>query len=784
MRLRWPAILIFCVVFKGISAEAHSTFDVKTLMGRGYSADIAGFFDHVRFLPGVHTVTIEVNAAQSYEAEMQFDQEGQPCMDESLLIMMKLHRQELPSSCVSLESLWPEAIVSVDPGKFRVLLTVPERAFDPDLASNEQRGGYAALLNYDLFGQQFRNGYGQQTSLMGTFEPGVNVGNWVLRNRSQFSRDDYDQYFEYQETSAWRSIERWSSVLQLGQFGSRGTLYSGLPLFGGQLFTDDSQTSAGDWLLPIQGVAQSRATVEIRQRGRTVYRTLVSPGPFTLNSGGSVAPGVEAIVEITEDNGQKQRFPVNTLGVGATGSQAGNYHVGIGRYRSYQTQRQQSGIPLLLLGEKTLAIGPHRQATFGGLLASNYQNLALRGDVIEGERGSLSASALYSNKSQRRGGQVEAQGQIQLGERLAMSVFSRYRTEGYQEPDEALNSPSSGTEDRLFRLRSASGLAMSVFIPELGSFSYSLSQNRYYRGQSSLMHIAGITRSFEHATLSLNLQSSANEPAALYASLTFPLGNGSLSNRFQHYQNTRSTFGSQYQNEISENFGYMLDMSAADQDRSVGGALNLKTAYARIAAGTSRNNQGNSAFNLSSSGALAYANGVLATSPQWAGDTLAVVSLPRQSGVPVKVSTGSSGMTDFAGDALLPVVEPYRDIKANVNTQKLPLNIRLNSTHTAFNVARGTVIRRQFRVTEVRQLLLTVRAASGAPLPLGGAAYDDAGGFIGTLIGDSNLMLVNADIGKTLHLRIPNQPECTLSYRVPEAFDPEALYEAEDAVCR
>ncbi|MGP1189067.1 fimbria/pilus outer membrane usher protein [Serratia sp. CY54781] len=783
MRLRWLAVLLSCAVFKGISAETHTAFDVKTLMGRGYSSDIAGFFDRARFLPGVHAVTIEVNAAQTYEADMQFGQEGQPCMDESLLTMMKLYRRELPASCVALESLWPEATVNVEPGRFRVLLTVPERAFDPDLASNEQRGGYAALLNYDLFGQQFRSGYSQQTSLMGTFEPGINVGNWVIRNRSQFSRDGYSNRVEYQETAAWRSIESWSSVLQLGEFGTRGSLYSGLPLLGGQLFTDEGQATSGHWLLPIQGVAQSNATVEIRQRGRTVYRTLVPPGPFSLNSGGTVMPGAEATVEITEENGQKQSFPVNIPATGA-GGEHGSYQLGIGRYRRYQAEPPPSGIPLLLLGEKTWTVGQRRQATFGGLLASNYQNLALRGDIFEGEKGSLSASALSSNGRQRRGGQLEGQGQIQLGERLSLSFFSLYRTEKYQDPDEALSSASLGGRDSSSRLRSASGLAISIFVPELGAFSYSLSQNRYYRGQSSLMHIVGVTRSFERATLSANLQSSVNEPAALYVSLSLPLGSGSLSNRFQRSKSNRSAFGIQYQNGGSENFDYTLDTSAADQERSVGGSLNLKTAYARLAAGASRTNQGNSAFNLSSSGAVAYANGVLATSPQWIGDSLAVVSLPRQSGVPVTVSGGSGGITDFSGDALLPVIEPYMDIQANVNTQKLPLNVRLDSTHTAFRVARGSVVKRQFKVTEVRQLLLTVRTASGGSLPQGAAVYDEAGGFMGTLIGDGNVMLVNADIGKKLRLRVPNQPECTLSYRVPEVFDPEALYEAEDAVCR
>jgi outer membrane usher protein FimD/PapC len=93
------------------------------------------------------------------------------------------------------------------------------------------------------------------------------------------------------------------------------------------------------------------------------------------------------------------------------------------------------------------------------------------------------------------------------------------------------------------------------------------------------------------------------------------------------------------------------------------------------------------------------------------------------------------------------------------------------------------VAKRQFRVTEVRQLLLTIRDERGDILPTGASVHDEKGQLLGTLIGEGNLMLVNEDIGKVLRVRRVNMDECLVSYDVPTTFDPSVLYEERDAVC-
>lgn len=84
MSIRQRASALLFLLVWPMTKTAAAGFDVKTLAQLGYNADIAEFFNTARFLPGVHRVTLEVNAAQRYQEEVRFDAQGALCLDESL----------------------------------------------------------------------------------------------------------------------------------------------------------------------------------------------------------------------------------------------------------------------------------------------------------------------------------------------------------------------------------------------------------------------------------------------------------------------------------------------------------------------------------------------------------------------------------------------------------------------------------------------------------------------------------------------------------------------------
>jgi outer membrane usher protein FimD/PapC len=181
---------------------------------------------------------------------------------------------------------------------------------------------------------------------------------------------------------------------------------------------------------------------------------------------------------------------------------------------------------------------------------------------------------------------------------------------------------------------------------------------------------------------------------------------------------------------------------------------------------------------------MAYANGNVATSPQAIGDTFAIVDIPKQGNLRVQAPGSGATLTNRSGKAILPALQPYTTATAQIDTKTLPLNIRLNSTTADFALARGSVASKSFTVTETRQLLLTIRDTTGTALPVGATVLNGNGKFMGTVIGDGNVMLTNDDIGQPLRVKAMNQSECLVDYQAPTQFDANALYEVSEAICR
>ncbi|MFJ3264872.1 fimbria/pilus outer membrane usher protein [Serratia liquefaciens] len=747
-----------------------SKFDIAALEQLGYSADIANFFSEKRFLPGVHDVTLEVNAAQSYMIAVRFDDTSQLCVDENFLDELKLNKIELSENCNTPAMLWQGADVKVFPGSFRVELLLPETAFDPLKVSGDEYGGHAAILNYELYGQRFAGRYGQQQSLQATLGPGVNIRNWVVRNRSQFSTNA-EKKLKIYETSAIRAFPSLKGRLEIGQFGAENSLFSGVPLTGLQIMSERHQID-GHLLIPITGMADSQASIEVRQRGRTVYRTTVPPGPFSLDNIGQIVGGIETEVEITEADGRKKtQTVVPQKMAGNIGSQP-HSQLGVGRYRSY---RQSSAAPpLLVMGERQISQSEENELVMGGLFSSRFQILALRKTYAN-----LSGGMAYSRGNKRQGLELDTQLRLPSSRFFGMSLTSKYRSLGAQGSDEGLERSDTVSN----RLRMALGASISLSHADWGTLNYNIYQNSYYHGESYLTHGLSTSRQIGSATLSITAQNSANDPLTVFAYLSLPLGQNRLSARVQGGERREATTGINLQGNIDERWNYSLGATNSGNNSQLSGGSQITLPYSQLSGDVTYSNNGSQSFNTSAFGGMAFANNTWLFSSQRIGDTFAVVDMAGASGIGLQASGSGRIATDYAGHALLASVTPYTDTSMRIDTQKFPLNLRINSTSASLRLAHGTVGLQRFRVSELKQLLLTVRNADGESMPVGASVYDDKGSLLGTLIGDGNLMLVNEDIGKGLQLRATNMPACRIEYTVPDFFDPEILYEEASAIC-
>ncbi|WP_145476945.1 fimbria/pilus outer membrane usher protein [Yersinia similis] len=768
-----------------ITKEGGVVFDIETLEKLGYSAELAKFFSgQDRFLPGQHDVTVIINVSKTYRIAATFDSEGKLCMDKALLMALKLRNTESGGSCENMETRWPGMAVKLFPGQFRVEMTLPQEAFDPEIEGSEyQQGGRALLLNYNIFGQRVESNNSNFNLVQGQFEPGINFKNWVLRNRGSYSYNQGVSQYYNQETYALRAVESLKSVAQLGEFGLVGNTFSGLPVTGVQLYSDNAQLNDTQLLVPIEGIANTNATIEIRQRGRVIYRTVVAPGPFSLSNISNFSSGVNTDVSIIEEDGTQQNFTVTSaLDINAE-QQASTYQLAMGRYRDiFIGEDRQS--PLLVSGEMSFNPAAAFYMTSAGLLSSGYQNIRVQNLYSGWDKAWFSAAASYANtKDAGQGYQFSIQNQMTINGNLSASWSSIYGSANYWSPDDALSS-SNNLNDLMFgKLKNATSVAVSWAHPRWGAFSYVLSNNMYYQAADRTYHIFSMSEQFGRVTTLLSFQSSSQGQNSLYVGINMPLGNGSLSGRVQR-NDGNVALGSTYQGRWGDNKDYSVGITGDDRQRRINGSMNIRTAYSQLTGGVSQATNNSRSAYLSSLGSVAYANNTFATSSSSVGDTFAVVNIPNQSGL--RVSSPSSGIaiTDYAGTALLPLVRPYTASKAQINTQTLPLNIRLNSTSADLMMTRGTVATHNFETTETRQLLLTIRSSDGEMLPIGANVLDEKGNFMGTIIGDGNFMLENKAIGMTLRVKASNRDECRVTYREPEKFDPDVLYEVAYAVCQ
>lgn len=80
---------------------------------------------------------------------------------------------------------------------------------------------------------------------------------------------------------------------------------------GFQLYSDSSYQNS-KLTVPITGMSEKPATVEVTQNNRLLYRTIIPAGPFQLNNISGVSSSQPLHVKVIQDDGIIQEFDVIT----------------------------------------------------------------------------------------------------------------------------------------------------------------------------------------------------------------------------------------------------------------------------------------------------------------------------------------------------------------------------------------------------------------------------------------------------------------------------------------
>lgn len=798
-------------------------FDVSALKSLGYGAEVAEFFKQgSQFLPGQYDVTVVVNGSARYPATVTFGERGQLCLTPVLQKTLKLKAVDIHTAsvdtqltanadnvprddeardanldieCVDIVTVYPSAQVTPHPNTFTVDLLVSEADFDPQLRGDELTyGGFAVFSNYRVYGMQMK-GTETQHFYQGQFESGVNWHNWLLRNNSSVSAGKNSTQYQFNETTLARSITPWRSMLQLGQINTQGSVFGGTPLNGVQLYSDAGLQADNALVVPITGVAESPATVEVMQNGRLLYRTLVPAGPFSLDRINGVVSGQPLQVTVLQEDGRQQQFSVVTTARASDQIiSKPTYQVAVGQYRK---RAGNEAIETPLIANLEGSVRYHQTDYLAGLQVSDrYQSVGGRLARQWGEQGHIGSSvgAQYAHNTDKQGQQWDASVSAALGP-ISLGLSSLYRTRDYPTLEETLQKTPTLERDnadntatwwqKSSETQTANSVSLSAGNADWGRVSYALGYNHYYGDKSdTVLHTVSYAKRLGIVSFSASLQGGSDRDNRLFVNASVPLGRkASVSMQMQRYQDS-TTLTSTLNHRPSNLWGYSVGVSRNDTQTRMNGSLNATTAYSQLTGSGSWTDENTHAMMLSASGAVVYADGLLATSAVPLGDTFGVLRVPGQSGVQINTLGGGTTVTNHWGTAAIPTLPVNRKTTVQLNTKNLPLNVRLDTTSFDVAVAKGTVISREVTATVMKQLLLGITLADGTPAPSGSSLVDEKGQLMGLVMGEGNAMLSNAQIGQPVRLRMANQRECVLSYPVPTHFDPNALYEEAAAICQ
>jgi outer membrane usher protein len=211
-------------------------------------------------------------------------------------------------------------------------------------------------------------------------------------------------------------------------------------------------------------------------------------------------------------------------------------------------------------------------------------------------------------------------------------------------------------------------------------------------------------------------------------------------------------------------YGYLLqDSEGADPTRSAEGEYIAP--WGRISAGVDQ--FGNAiAGRAALSGALVWMGGRVFASNQ-ISDSFALVTTGGVAGVPVLYENRLLGVTDSAGELLVPSLLSYQNNLLAVDSSRLPPDIDVGQTSVTVRPPDRSGVVVDFRVRKVASALMTLVDLDGQPVPIGSTAKVDGAkdqpvGYEGqvyvTGLKPTNRVMVVLPDGKSCFVQFAYQP--------------------------
>ncbi|MCZ4335432.1 fimbrial biogenesis outer membrane usher protein [Aeromonas hydrophila] len=735
----------FTSILAGAATDSRKPNYNSSFLRGASEADLERFLEKESTPPGHYRVELYVNRQLFAMENVEFIESNgdvQPCITPDLLEKIGVKKDlystsDTVFSCIDMKSI-EHISWDYDISAQKLKLSFPQAALqfrsrnyvDPALWDE---GINAAFINYNL---QSRF---DQSNMMGTssshflgLNSGANIGFWRLRNQSVLNVNDNYSHWESQRTYIERDLSNWRSQLSAGQIYSRSEVFDSPALLGFQVRSDDAMLpdELRGYSPVVTGMADTNATVEIRQGGNLIYSATVAPGPFEFRDIPTYGSNGDLEITVIEADGSRK---VRSQGFGML-----PVMVRKGSSR-YQFSLGQLDNELLGAGNQWYfsadgSYGALSDLTLYGGAQAMERYYALNTGIGIGSRfGSLSFDVTHSDSSTRIG---HHQGQSyrfrfgrifhDTGTTLALAGY-RYATEDYRSLDDHISEHSNaGVTPYSSRVRSNMSVSLTQQLPiNLGGVNLSASEQDYWDNRSKSQSLSA---SYGHYWEKLNYQLGVQKTHSdwggdtlflLYASHPLSWGRGSHRISLGSSWQRHSHGSSNYQNlGLSGNWDdYSYNLSASNDNlgnQRWAVSTGLRSAFGEGGAGYSSGSGYQSASAHWSGSLLAHGGGVNAAPSFYDGAIL--VEVPEQEGVGFR---GSRAKTGANGYAVLETSSPYRRNELNIDTQTLVEGVELVGGNAQVVPRRGAITHAKIMAHKVNRVQFELLDSRGHPYPFG-----------------------------------------------------------------
>ena len=749
-------------LFLATSCNAYSAaqFDLSLLeKTQGISGIDASYFNNASdLLPGEYKLKVVVNGEAMGNATINvktWQGSVQPAFTCSLLKTWGVAAPACPQGEAPLNTFINPSSVDIDLGENLLTLTVPQKFWTkPDRYDVARRqdwddGINAAFSNYAVeYDNETLNRGPERSVIYGTFENGINLGGFQLRNNGFLSSQEAGKS-RYTSSASYirHDIDSVRGTLMAGDFYTSGIFFSSLSLRGLSLTSNTGMFSAAErnYAPAIVGVAQSNATVVVRQKGYVIATRKVTPGPFMLKDIPASASAGDMQVTVYEASGAQRTFyqPYNSIDMLAP--------EGVTRYYLYAGKNRQQEADKSTLAEGDAQYGLSNTFTLlgGAQYAENYTNFAAGMGANLRYPGAFYA---LMNASRRAAGvrQPARQGQkIKLGYTKYFSQTQSYLfatlehklSAGYREFDDTQSdAPGTGYSD--YRNRYT-----LQFSQNTAAGNAVLNYTRQENGNGSASHAlrGSLNMNFSRYTLiaSVGQQKNVDGSHEQIVSLTLSVP---LNDEMNHYVTlNHSNSGGRSTDQLAASgtlledrqLSYNLSTTSSSEAQEVDASVAYLSSHG-LGTGTFRNSDRGQQFSLGvEGGVIAHHHGV--TFSQSLGNSAALIHTDNVQGL--KVENNQNVETDVAGNAVAPSLVPYHYNEEALFNESSNLDINVTSDVVTTAPRQGAIVEMDFAARYQQRQFVRVVDTQNRPLPFGTVLYDSRGNNAG-MVSEGGIALV------------------------------------------